>query len=382
MKYLFKTASIISLALIMTACGIFSQDTTEQPAELVDFDHEFDMRTEWRTRIGDGQGGHFNRLTPAIDGDTIYVAAANGEVAALDKRNGNTRWSTRTREPITGAVGANQGLVLFGTRNAEVVALDQISGEEQWRTRVSSEVLSAPQTDGRVVVLQTVDGKLFALEASDGQQRWVYESTVPPLTLRGSSNPLLRGNIVVAGFSNGVVAALDVNNGFLQWEERVAIPQGRSDLQRVVDIDGHPMVSGSTVYVAAYQGNVMGLDMQSGNIVWGREASSYHGLAAGLGNLYYVNDFSHVVAASNSSDAIVWENDSLRLRQLTSPTTTGNFLVVGDYEGYVHVMSQVNGNFLSRTRVDRRGIRAGILADNNILYVYGNSGRLTALRLR
>ena len=378
----FRPVVFVTLAAALSACGIFSRDTSEQPAELQDFDAQFDMQTEWRVNIGDGQGRHFNRLTPAIDGDTIYAAAANGEVAAINKRTGERRWRSRTGESIRGAVGANQGLVLFGTRDAEVVALDQLSGEEQWRARVSSEVLSAPRTDGRVVVLQTVDGRLYALEASNGQQRWVYESTVPALSLRGSSSPLLSGNLVVAGFANGLVAALDVNNGFLQWEERVAIPQGRSDLQRVVDVDGDPMVSGGTVYVAAYQGNVMGLDLQSGNIVWGREASSYHGLASGLGNLYYVDDNSHIVAASNSSDAVVWENDDLRLRQLTAPTTTGNFLVVGDFEGYVHVLSQVNGQFVSRQRVGRSGIRGGILAEGNVIYVYTNSGRLAALRFQ
>jgi outer membrane protein assembly factor BamB len=302
-------------------------------------------------------------------------------VMAVDKNSGRSLWRVRTREQITGGVGARAGMVLVGTRNADILALSQEDGRELWRSRVSSEVLSAPQTDGRVVMVQTVDGKLIALEPDDGRQRWIYESTVPPLTLRGSSDPLITGNTVVAGFSNGLIAALDTSSGILQWEERVAVPQGRYDIERVVDIDGNLLLSGGVVYAAAYQGNVMGLDVQGGRIVWGRPASSYHGLQAGLGNLYYVNADSHVFAVANNSDATVWENNSLRLRQLGAPRAFNNFLAVGDFEGYVHVLSQINGRFVARMRADRSGIRAPILSEGTTLYVYSNGGRLMALSL-
>lgn len=384
MTYLLKNFTVMTLALILGACGslnIFSRDRSEQPAELVAFDADRQLRTLWSVSVGNGQGRHYNRLTPAIDGDYIYAAANNGIVTAVDKSNGRQRWQVRTRQTISGGVGARQGMVLFGTRDAQIFALSQETGEELWRQRVSSEVLSAPQTDGRVVVVQTVDGKLVALDPATGEQRWIYESTVPPLTLRGSSDPLITGNLVVAGFANGMIAALDINNGFLQWEERVAIPQGRYDLERVIDIDGNLLLSGGIVYAASFQGNVMGLDVQSGRIVWGRPASSYHGLASGLGNLYYVNAESHIMAVPNTSDVTVWENDSLRLRKVSAPRAFGNFIAVGDFEGYLHVLSQINGQFVARTRVDRSGIRAPLLSEGNVIYAFTNAGRLTALRL-
>jgi outer membrane protein assembly factor BamB len=259
--------------------------------------------------------------------------------------------------------------------------LNQSDGRERWSVLASSEVLAAPAVDSRVVVTQSVDGRLVALNAADGQQRWVYDSTVPALSLRGTSKPLISGNIVVAGFANGIIAGIDANNGLQLWEERVAVPQGRYDIERIIDIDGDPVLSGSTVFVSSYQGNLMGLDLVSGRIVWGMAGSSYNSLALGLGNIYWVNNFGHVIAIQNNTERTVWENRDLRLRKPSSPTTINNFVAVGDFEGYLHLMSQIDGNIVSRIRVDRSGVRANILAEPNLLYVYGNSGQLMALRL-
>jgi len=373
------------LALSLAACGaldFFSSDTSEQPTELQDFSEEVRFNQKWSVSVGDGQGDRHNKLTPALDGANIYAASADGTVMAIDKANGRVLWRVRTEQIITGGVGASNGLVLFGTRNARVVALEQSTGQELWNIGVSSEVLAAPQTDGRIVVAQTVDGKLMAFEAASGERRWIYESTVPALTLRGSGRPLLAGNTVVAGFSNGMIAAIDASNGFLLWEERVAVPQGRYDIERVIDVDGDLLLSGSTVFASSYQGNLMGFDLQTGRIIWGKEGSSYHGLETGFGNIYVISDSSHVIAIRNNTDQIAWENEQLRLRQLTAPRTFGNYIAVGDFEGYVHLISQIDGRFVGRTKADGKGIRANLLADSDTLYVFGNSGKLSALSLR
>jgi outer membrane protein assembly factor BamB len=320
-------------------------------------------------------------LAPAIDGSLIFAASADGMVVALDKASGDVRWRQRTGEEITGGVGAAGGMVVFGTRDAQVIALRQTDGERLWATEVSSEVLAAPQTDGRVVAVQSVDGRLAALNASDGVQRWVYDSTVPALSLRGTSKPLISGNTVVAGFASGIVAAIDATNGLLIWEERVAVPQGRYDIDRIIDIDGDPVLSGQTVFISSFQGNLLGLDLASGRIVWGMPGSSYNSLALGLGNIYWVNNFSHVLAVQNNTERTVWENEDLRLRRVNSPVTINNYVAVADFEGYLHLMSQIDGRIISRVRVDRSGVRANILSEVDTLYVYGNSGRLVALRL-
>lgn len=381
MNHVFKPVIGLLAASLLSACSLFSSDTTEQPAELQSINEQFRLQQLWSVSVGDGQGSHYNRLTPAIDGASIYAAAADGTVMAVDKANGRVRWRQRTGHDITGAVGAANGMVVFGTRDARIVALSQSDGRELWSSRVSSEVLAAPAVDSRVVVAQSVDGRLVALNAADGQQRWVYDSTVPPLSLRGTSRPLISGSVVVSGFANGIIVGVDANNGLLMWEERVAVPQGRYDIERIIDIDGDPVLSGSTVFVSSYQGNLMGLDLMTGRIVWGMAGSSHNSLALGLGNIYWVDNFGHVFAIQNNTERTVWENKDLRLRRPTSPITINNYLAVADFEGYLHMISQIDGRIVSRTRVDRNGVRANMLAEANTLYVYGNGGRLTALRL-
>lgn len=385
----FKFVVGVAMSLSLSACTIFqpiadlfSDDESEQPAELVDFSEDVNLTRRWSVNVGDGQGKYYSQLHPAIDRDLIFAASANGTVTAVNRSTGNVEWRSRTDKTISGGVGAGNGLVLFGTREAEVVALDQFSGREIWQASVSSEVLSAPATNGSVVVLQTVDGKLIGLDAVTGEQSWIYESTVPALTLRGSSSPIISGNVVISGFSNGMVAAVNATNGFLMWEERVAVPQGRYDIERVIDVDGDLLLADNTVFASSYQGNLMGFDVQTGRIVWGTEASSYHGLAQGFGNTYYVDDKSQVKAIRNNSEDQVWENNGLRLRQITSPRTIGNYVAVADFEGYLHLLSQIDGHFAGRTRVDNDGVRGNLVVDNDTIYVFGNSGRLAAYSIR
>ena len=379
----------VCLALTLSSCSVFqpiadmfSDDKTEQPAELSDLKAEVQLNRRWSVSVGDGQGEYYSQLHPAIDRDMIFAASANGTVVAVNRASGDVQWRVRSDRTISGAVGASNGLVLFGTREAEVVALDQFSGRELWRTSVSSEVLSAPQTNGTIVALQTVDGKLIGLDAVTGKQNWIYESTIPALTLRGSSSPVISGNVVISGFSNGMVAAVNASNGFLLWEERVAVPQGRYDIERVIDVDGDLLLAGNTVFASSYQGNLMGFDVQTGRIVWGKEASSYHGMAQGFGNTYYVDDKSQVFAIRNNSEDVVWENKDLRLRRITAPRTIGNYVVVADFEGYLHMLSQIDGHFVGRTRVDNDGVRGNMVVDNDTIYVFGNSGRLAAYSFR
>ncbi len=387
---LLRPLALGGLLLGLTACsmfdsvgGLFGDDGVEPPAELVEFEQELTLNRRWSVNVGDGQGDFYNMLSPAIDREFIFAAAADGTVVCIERATGDVVWRERLDDvEISGGVGASAGLVLVGTREAEVIALDQIAGRELWRANVSSEVVSAPQTNGSIVVLQTVDGKLVGLDAVTGTQTWIYETTIPALTLRGSSKPVIAGNSVIAGFANGMVASVNASNGFLQWEERVAIPQGRYDIERVIDVDGDLLLAGNTVYASSYQGNLMGFDVQTGRIVWGIEASSYHGLAQGFGNLYYTNDDSHVIALRNNTDDVVWENNSLRLRSVTAPRTLGNYIAVADFEGWLHLLSQVDGHFVSRVNVDGDGVRAPLVTDNDTIYVFGNSGRLAAYSIR
>jgi outer membrane protein assembly factor BamB len=227
-----------------------------------------------------------------------------------------------------------------------------------------------------------VDEKLIALSVEDGSQRWTYETTLPALTLRGSSAPVISSSgLVLAGFSNGTLVAVNASDGVWRWEERVAVPEGEYDIDRVIDIDGDLLVDGQRIFASSYQGNLMALDIETGRIVWGLEASSYHGLAQGFGNLYYVDDESQVYAIRDNTDEVVWENFDLKFRPLTAPLSINNYVAVADFEGYVHLLSQIDGRIVGREQIDSNGVRSNLLSANGLLYVYGDSGRLSAYRI-
>ena len=273
-------------------------------------------------------------------------------------------------------------MVLLGTIKGEVIALDSSTGEQKWTARVTSEVLAPPATNGDVVVVQTQDDRLIGLDAATGDRRWIYDSTPAVLTLRGTGAPIVTNHLAVAGLSSGKVIALDTSNGVPVWEQRVAIPQGRSELDRVVDIDGGLLLSGGTLYVATYQGRVAGLDLESGRVLWQSDASSYTGVAQGFGNVYVSEASGTVEGIDERSSSALWSNDQLARRQLSAPEVFSSYVAVGDLEGYLHLLSQVDGRFVGRERIDSDGLRARPLVDGNMIYVYGNSGTLEALTIK
>ena len=383
--------SILCLMLsVVTGCGFsdwvrnpFGDDEDPRaPAELLDVVSETTINRNWRINVGNGQGDNYKKLTPVVDGGFVFAASDDGEIIAVNTINGDLMWQTEVKNSITGGVGAGDGIVMIGTEAAELIVFNQSNGEEVWRASVSSEILSQPKTNGDIVVAQTVDGKLIALNREDGMQRWTYETTLPALTLRGTSSPILTSEgTVVAGFSNGILVSVAAEDGVYVWEERVAVPDGQYDIERVIDVDGELLVDGSRILAASYQGNLMAFDIASGQIVWGMEASSYHGMDQGFGNIYYSDDKSHLIALRNNSSDIVWQNEELQYRDLTAPKTISNYVAIADYEGYLHLVSQIDGRIVGRTRIDNDGIRSNLIDDDGKLIVYGNSGSLVSLTI-
>ena len=388
-----KQIRVSILLLILSAatgCGLtdwvrnpFGEDEDPRaPAELLDVGSDITINRNWRINVGNGQGDSYKKLTPVVDGGFVFAASDDGEILAVNNINGDLMWQTEVETSITGGVGAGDGIVMIGTEAAELIVFDQSNGEEVWRASVSSEILSQPKTNGDIVVAQTVDGKLIALNREDGVQRWTYETTLPALTLRGTSSPVLTSEgTVVAGFSNGILVSVAAEDGVYVWEERVAVPDGQYDIERVIDVDGELLVDGSRILAASYQGNLMAFDTASGQIVWGMEASSYHGMDQGFGNIYYSDDKSHLIALRNNSSDVVWQNEELQYRDLTAPKTISNYVAIADYEGYLHLVSQIDGRIVGRTRIDNDGIRSNLIDDDGKLIVYGNSGSLVSLTI-
>ncbi|HEY5701651.1 MAG TPA: outer membrane protein assembly factor BamB [Gammaproteobacteria bacterium] len=382
---LFLAGSFVGL--LMTGCAtvtdfVGGDDNSEPPAELVEFNAELKVEEAWSRSIGSGVTKYYLKLRPIIEDGRVFAADRKGRVSAYDTVNGNQVWESDTDVPVSGGPGSGDGLIIVGSSDGDVVALNAADGEEKWRAKVSSEVLAAPSAADGIVVVRTIDGKLFGLDATSGNRVWVYDRTVPVLTLRGTSTPVLSDGAAIAGFDSGRMVAVSLKNGQTLWETVIAVPRGRSELERLVDIDADPVIEDRTVYVVTYQGRVAALELFSGNVIWRRDMSSYAGLGINGDHIYVTDADSFVWALDRKSSASIWRQDQLKLRGLTSPLGVGRFVVVGDFEGYVHVLSSEDGRMLARTRVDGDGIIATPIAHDGMVFVYGKGGTLTALRVK
>ena len=357
------------------------EDNAEPPAPLVDIEDPVPLKKLWSASVGVGDDRQFINLVPAVDDSQVFVANRKGRVAAFDAETGKENWSVKTEVAISAGPGAGEGIVLVGTSDAEVLALSAVDGTLLWKTEVSSEVLSVPQIDLDKVIVQTVDGNVAGLDAEDGREIWVHDRSIPVLTLRGTSSPAVQHGLVVVGYANGKLAALSVEKGFDVWETSITVPQGSSEIDRMVDIDGDPIIVGGAVYVTTYQGRVAVVDIQNGNPGWTRDMSSNVGLGVDFSQVYVTDDQSHVWALSRSTGASEWMVETLDNRGLTAPEPFGDYVAVGDVEGYVHLLSRYDGHIAARVKVDGKGIRSRLLTRNEVLYVYGNSGKLAAFVL-
>ena len=384
-RWLLAVTLVMSLSACSTIKGWFEfddDDDPKKPAELQAIDQTIKIKKLWSHGIGNGQGDGFYKIQPAIAGSSIYIAAADGTVEAFDKQTGKSLWDTELERPLSGGVGVYGDALLLGSSDGFVLKLDANSGEVQWSTRLSGEVMSVPGSDGRMVLAHTLDGKLQGLDFATGEVAWTYDSNVPVLTLRGSCSPLLNGNTAYVGFASGRVLAFDIANGGIIWEARVAIPQGRSEIERVVDIDGTMTLLGNELFVASYQGRIMAIDVTDGRKLWQHNVSSFSGVSQGFGNVYVADEDGTVTADQRSGQGERWQQTALAYRGLSRPTPVSSYLAVGDKEGYVHFMSQVDGEIVGRIEADDEGIRADMVSEDNILYVYGNSGDLIAYEIK
>ena len=382
-RWLLAATLLLSLGACSTIEGWFEvdDDDPKAPAELVDFKQTVKIKELWSHGVGNGQGDGFYRIQPVVKGDVIYAAAANGDLEAFDRHSGKSPWDVELDTRLSGGVGAYGDALFLGTSDGQVLKVDADSGEQLWITELNGEVLSPPQSNGRVVLAHTLDGKLQGLDFSSGELLWTYDSNVPVLTLRGSSSPLVRDSVAYVGFASGRVLAFDAATGGIVWEIRVAIPQGRSEIERVVDIDGTMDMVGSELYVASYQGRIMAIDAANGRKLWQHNVSSFSGVSQGFGNVYVADEDGSVIAYQRSGQGERWTQTALAYRNLSRPTPVSSYLAVGDFEGYVHVMSQVDGELVGRVRADSDGVRADMVSVDNVLYVYGNSGDLIAYEI-
>lgn len=362
--------------------GYFSGgDNTPPPTPLTTIKQQLTVKKLWSVDLGAGSEERELRLTPAVSGDKVFIADRKGVIRAVALSDGHRIWNVDAKAPISSGPGYGDGLVLVGTSDARVLAFHAANGHAAWQARVSSEVLSVPRASDGVVVVRTVDGRLAGLDAKDGKRLWVYDRGEPILSLRGTSSPALVGDTVVAGFDNAHLVALSLRDGKLLWDEPIAIPHGRSELDRLVDIDGNPVVSGGTVYAVSYQGRVAAVTLNGGRLLWSRDMSSYAGLAVGAQRVYITDAESQVWALDRETGASFWKQDKLKWRGLTAPALSGGAVVVGDSAGYLNWLALNDGHIVARARAGDAGFASAPVAVGNRLLTFGQDGTLTEFQV-
>ncbi|MGO2240580.1 MAG: outer membrane protein assembly factor BamB [Halomonas sp.] len=351
------------------------------PKELRSFNETASLDTQWRRNIGDGLGHARYPIAPAREGDSVFAADANGVVMAMNTDSGDVEWKIDLETPISSALTAIAGQVYLAG-NGEVIALDQRDGSESWRARVSSEVLAAPQANQQLLIVQSVDGQITALDRATGEERWAYTSSQPSLTLRGTGTPMVIDPVSFIGLANGRLATLDNRTGQPLWELQVATPRGRSEVERLVDLSGQPIITpDGRLFVTSYNGRVVALEATQGDLLWEANLSSRHTPLL-VGNLLYiVTDDSNVVALDADNGQEVWRNEDLEDRWLTAPAFADGRIVVGDFEGYLHLIDAREGDIVGRTRVHKSGISVRPVTEGSTIHVQANNGRLETLEV-
>lgn len=371
-------AILILLPLALAACG--DDKEIDPPAELVDIDHPtLGIKRLW----SEGLGGDAERLRlglrPEVVAGVVYAASHEGDVVALTADTGRRVWRARTDLPLSAGPGVGGDLVVAGSSDGDVVGLELETGEQRWHINVSSEVLSRPLVANGTVVVRTVDGRLTALSSQDGSQQWQLEENVPRLTLRGTAPPVRAGDLVISGFDNGKVVAVELATGDVVWNASVSAPRGRTELERLVDLDSPIRVVDDDVFVVGFQGRIALLALGTGQIWWGRDLSSYRGFALDAENLYVTDAQGVVMAIRRRDGAEVWQQPALLRRGVTAPAIDGDALVVGDFEGYLHWLDRGTGALLARAKTDGERITNAPVAAEGHLYVFTDAGRLLAL---
>jgi len=374
------TAAFALLALALGACD--KDKDVAPPAAIVPFNAKLSVQRLWEENLGGKDRRLRLELRPAVDGTRVYAAAGDGEIRAFEPKSGRSLWRVKTKLELSAGPGAGEGLVVLGTSDGQVIAVDAATGARRWQVRTTGEVLAAPAVAPQAVVVRTVDGRVHGLALDNGHELWSNEQPIPRLTLRGTSAPALAGDTVVCGFDNGKVAAYSIANGDVLWDTGVSPPHGKTELERLVDIDGEIAVSGHDVFVASFQGRVAMLALDSGQVWWSRELSSYRGLTLEGETLFVTGADSSVQALRRRDGTPIWQQEAMLRRGLTSPEVDGDWVVLADFEGYVHWLDKASGALLGRARAAKGRITNAPVAQNGIVYVQTDAGQLFAFRAR
>lgn len=394
-----KRFLLITLASLVTlaGCHSFKKENVQPPTPLAkDFKATVQVTRLWRTSVGDGAAESGVRLRPTVVDGVLYADSTDGKLVAMDAASGKKLWSKsssthgwfgwgdkkRKDAMYAGGPAVSGDLLAVGTLDGHVYAVNAKDGSPLWEAELNTEVLTSPLIVGDQVIARGGDGRIYSLDAATGKRRWVYDQgSVPLLSVRGNGPMLAANGVLFFGSDDGKLIALRMDTGAKLWEQRLGSGEGRTEIDRLDDVDGAIVLDGQTLYVAGYHGHLMAVDGASGRPLWSHPFSTFDSLALSGNAIYGVNDDSQVWAFDKSTGTDMWKNDALKYRWLSAPAVQGNYVVVGDMEGYVHWLQTGDGALAARERLSKKAIRAQPLVVGDIVYVEDVKGRIGAYRL-
>lgn len=364
---------------LLAGCAVSGVREAVAPPPGLQINAELSVERLWQRDVGAG-GLPNHRLRPVRFGERLLAAGADGRIVALQPEDGDTVWAVDLERALGAGPAAGDALLAVGTRAGEVVALDPADGSIRWTSGLTSEVLAPPAIGQGLVVARSNDGRVFALEQDSGERRWLYDRNVPSLSVRGYSAPVMVPGGALVGFDNGRLEALDLRDGTVIWEATIAVPSGRSELERMVDIDADPQVDGGEVFAASYQGRAAAVSLRSGRIQWAREMSVVAGLAVDSSFVYLVDAEGSVWCLDRFSGASVWRQQALQGTQPTAPVLQGDWLVVGAADGHLTWLSTEDGRLLQRASMGAARIDVPPVVDGDRVYIQDLAGEVAAWR--
>ena len=375
--------SLVFMLLAISGCSLFNQgaEDSRQPATLQVIDNSLKIATVWKTSIGDGAQGLSFNLRPTVQEGVLYLASSNGVVRALNASTGANIWSLNTGLILSAGPSANSGRVIVASNNGDVIALGSKTGKELWRSKVSGEVIAAPGVGLEQVAVRAANGTLHVLSANSGTELWFDEQVVPTLSLRGASTPLVTSGVIIAGTDGGKLISFSAVDGAVLWERLLGLPRGSTELERLIDIDGNIALNETNLFAVGYNSRLAKIDALSGSIIWGKTVSSNTGVGLGLSEVFVATADDHLIAFNQESGAQVWKSEEYQYRELTTPTPIGKALVVGDFEGFVHFISPIDGKTLARTKISKAAIKQAPVYANDMVYVIADNGQLMAYKI-
>ncbi len=375
-------AALLALSGCQTIGGWFGGGSDKlEPAELAEISQPVPIRRVWSVNTGKGINRSQPHIRPVHADGWIWTADHEGLITAVDAGSGRIQRQIDIALPISAGPTVTDERIIVGTFDGELVVIDRESGRIRWRAQLSSEILSMPVLHDGIIVARCIDGRVFGLDPSDGARIWVHDRSVPLLTLRGNGDPLPRAGQVYIGYDDGQVTALRVADGSILWEQQVSAPEGRTELDRLADIDGPMLVVGTELYVVTYHGRLAGLALESGRTLWVKDIPSSSGLSLRRTQLAVTDRNDNVWLVDRRNGATLWRDEQLLRRELTRPVFLGGLVAVGDFAGYLHFFDAESGRIAGRVKASKVAPAAAPLVVGDTLYLLDEDGGLSAWRV-